>query len=236
MAADKTVERRFDAGRFNSVRAVFVAFGRFLNSCNFSGIGKIQRLQIKNLRRNLQTIFRYIHKRFNCSCWSDSPQPSSLPLSPRCGLRQASASERPMCCYLKCADRRGGRESVVFQEPEEQERRNTLVAVAERAVLDRRVGRIGRLFPRRSDRDSDRLGFRNILRNQDIGEQADGQFPFLRLLGFCLVMDGMILYKVFVQHFVRPDTELRGVSGVDTITYRWNHIEVVIWNHTPHLP
>lgn len=146
MAADKTVERRFDAGRFNSVRAVFVAFGRFLNSCNFSGIGKIQRLQIKNLRRNLQTIFRYIHKRFNCSCWSDSPQPSSLPLSPRCGLRQASASERPTCCYLKCADRRGGRESVVFQEPEEQERRNTLVAVAERAVLDRRVGRIGRLF------------------------------------------------------------------------------------------
>ena len=30
--------------------------------------------------------------------------------------------------------------------------------------------------------------------------------------------------------------ELRGVFGVDTITYRQNHIEVIIWNHTPHLP
>ena len=82
----------------------------------------------------------------------------------------------------------------------------------------------------------DRLGFRNLLRSQDMGEQADGLFQLLQLLGFRLVIDGIPLYKVLFQHLVRPDAELRGVFGVDTITYRQNHIEVIIWNHTPHLP
>ncbi len=73
----------------------------------------------------------------------------------------------------------------------------------------------------------DSLGFRNILCNQDIGEQADGLFQLLQLLGFRLGIDGITLYKVLFQHLVRPDAELRGVFGVDTITYRQNHIKII---------
>ena len=73
----------------------------------------------------------------------------------------------------------------------------------------------------------DRLGFRNLLRSQDIGEQADGLFQLLQLLGFRLIIDGITLYKVLFQHLVRPDAKLRAARRLDTVADRDNHVKVV---------
>lgn len=74
---------------------------------------------------------------------------------------------------------------------------------------------------------SDRLGFRNLLRSQDMGEQTDGLFQLLQLLGFRLVIDGITLYKVLFQHLVRSDAELRAARRLDTVADKDNHVKVV---------